>query len=226
MWQNRWLNRLTDLWIGTLQGHPVFLFEPAHIASHHRYNQGLADVTRVARYAKNNHVIGYIIFPLQVLPAITALKKEHLRRVWHEDRTVFWWIMAQHVPLLALWASALALSPQKALLYVFLPQVFSLHFLLASNYLQHAHATPGARFDHSRNFVGAINWLWFNVGYHTAHHEWPALHWTSLPAAHREIASRINPKLNESSLARYFCGTLVLGMFFSRFRSKAPDKCA
>src|SRR4051812_6625681 len=47
IWRARWLNMLTDMWIGTLQGHPVFLFQPAHIASHHRHNQAEEDVTRV-----------------------------------------------------------------------------------------------------------------------------------------------------------------------------------
>ncbi len=38
------MNNLTDLWIGVLQGQPIFLFQPAHITSHPRYNQHSGDV--------------------------------------------------------------------------------------------------------------------------------------------------------------------------------------
>ena len=59
IWENRWLNRLTDMWIGVLQGHPVYMFQPAHIESHHRYNQGNEDITRVLRYTSENNLFGY-----------------------------------------------------------------------------------------------------------------------------------------------------------------------
>ena len=36
MWRGRWANRATDFWITLLQGHPTFVFYPAHVANHHR----------------------------------------------------------------------------------------------------------------------------------------------------------------------------------------------
>ena len=142
IWRTVWLNRFTDLWIGILQGHPVFLFQPAHIASHHRYNQGVEDVTRVVRHTGSNHLLGYLLFPLQVLPAISALKKKYIKTLWHEERQAFWWVVVQHLSLAVLWSIVFIINPYKTLVYIVLPQFFGLHFLLASNYLQHAHATP------------------------------------------------------------------------------------
>ena len=224
IWRMRWLNLLTDMWIGILQGHPVFLFQPAHITSHHRYNQAHEDVTRVARYAAHNNLFGYLVFPVQVLPALSAVKRRYLAALWRDNRSGFWWVVALHVPLPVLWAATLMLDPFKAVVYILIPQIVGLHFLLASNYLQHAHAVPGSRYDHSRNFVGFINLVWFNVGFHTAHHEDELLHWTLLPAAHKDISTRINPGLIESSLTGYTINTLVLGLVFKRLRSRRLDE--
>lgn len=219
IWRIFWLNRLTDLWIGTLQGQPVFLFKPAHIESHHRYNQTKEDITRIARYSPGNNLIGYLIFPFQILPELRKLKKHYLASMWRANRKEFWWIVVLHFPLALLWIGLFSLSPVKAVIYVVIPQLVGLHFLLASNYLQHAHAIVGSRYNHSRNFVGFINWIWFNVGYHTAHHENAKLHWTLLPSAHREISKHISPLLIETSLISYTIRTLLMGSMFPRLRS-------
>jgi fatty acid desaturase len=220
IWRTAWPNRLTDLWIGVLQGQPVFLFLPAHIGSHHRYNQGEHDITRVTRYAQHNHFIGYLVFPFQVLPALGALRKRYLSALWEKDRRQVGWIAVLYLPVVALWTVALAVDPLKAVLFVLVPQVIGLHFLLASNYLQHAHALGESRYNHSRNFHGWINVIWFNVGYHTAHHEDETLHWTHLPAAHRAIVKKVRPELNEKSLFVYVVKTLCGGLVRERWRSK------
>jgi beta-carotene hydroxylase len=223
IWRGAWLNYLTDMWIGTLQGHPVFLFHPAHIESHHRYNQGDDDITRVSRYSKNNNLLGYLIFPFQVLPALKTLKRQFIVSIWRNDRSHFWRIFLLHTPLAALWISVLTLDVYKALIYVFIPQCIGLHFLLASNYLQHAHAVAESNFNHSRNFVGHINWAWFNVGYHTAHHENEKLHWSALPLAHKRISGKIDLRLNVPSLISYTFKTMLLGMVIPRFKSKPME---
>ncbi|WP_425436079.1 fatty acid desaturase family protein [Noviherbaspirillum humi] len=220
IWRPAWANRLTDLVICLLQGQPAYLFQPAHIASHHRYNQGYRDITRVAQYSTGNNLLGYLVFPFQVLGALNELKRSYLRTLWLHDRRRVCWIALQHLLLFVLWAVAFSLDAWRALVYVVVPQFVALHFLLASNYLQHAHAAPSSRYNHSRNFVGPINLFWFNVGYHTAHHEDDRLHWTALPAAHAKISGSIDPRLMEPSLVVYVLRTLCLGVVLSRFRSR------
>ncbi len=71
------------------------------------------------------------------------------------------------------------------------------------NYIQHVHCDPWSEHNHSRNFVSKLgNFLVFNNGYHTAHHESAGLHWSKLPAAHAKIAHLIDPALNQTEHLR------------------------
>jgi fatty acid desaturase len=89
--------------------------------------------------------------------------------------------------------------------------------LLGANYLQHAR-TPGATVStQSRNFLGGVNAAWFNIGYHTAHHASPRLHWSLLPARHRALASAIPPELVEPSLPGYVWRQLVMAPLTRRY---------
>lgn len=99
----------------------------------------------------------------------------------------------------------LALHDWRAfLLFCVLPWGASLAWLVGVNYVQHEGCDPESAYGHSRNFTGAVtNWLLFNNGYHTAHHLDPGLHWSELPAKHRNIAASIPPALNQASATRY-----------------------
>jgi fatty acid desaturase len=220
IWQSRLMNKFTELWIGTLQGEPVFLFQPAHIASHHQHNQGPQDITGVTQHTKKNDILGYIMFPIWVLPALRSLRNSYLQNIWMSNRKKFWWVMAQHISIIVLWSVCIYIDFYKALIYAIVPQLIGLHFLLASNYLQHAHAEVSSQYNHSRNFVGFMNLFWFNVGYHTAHHENQHLHWAKLPLAHNIISNKISPELVETSLIAYFFKTLFLGTMFTKFKSR------
>ncbi len=49
------------------------------------------------------------------------------------------------------------------------------------NYDQHVHTDPWSKHNHSRSWDGKLlNFLLFNNGYHLAHHENPATHWSKL----------------------------------------------
>jgi fatty acid desaturase len=100
-----------------------------------------------------------------------------------------------------------------------LPQAAALFWLLASNYLQHAHARGDSEFAHSRNFLGGVNQLGFNVGYHSAHHHDPDRHWSELPELHARIAHRIPSRLLEPGLLPYMTRVFVLALFLPRLRS-------
>ena len=78
MWNNRLLNHITEYVAGTLQGAPLFLFKTVHIDSHHRYNQGQKDATRVARAGEHNHLIGYITYPAFSFGPVRLLRNEYI----------------------------------------------------------------------------------------------------------------------------------------------------
>jgi hypothetical protein len=66
MWRGRRANRFTDYWLTLLQGHPTFVFWPAHVANHHRFRHGPRDVARTYRFGgDHNHLPGYLLHPLQ-----------------------------------------------------------------------------------------------------------------------------------------------------------------
>lgn len=68
------------------------------------------------------------------------------------------------------------------------PWLLGLCLLVGVNLLQHDACHPGE----SRDFTGRLgNWIFFNNGYHTAHHWRPSLHWSALPALHAELKPRL-----------------------------------
>jgi hypothetical protein len=89
------------------------------------------------------------------------------------------------------------------------------------NYTQHVHTDAWSEHDHSRNFTGSIfNFLFFNNGYHAAHHENQNLHWSVLPAAHAQIAAFIRPELNQRNLAWYLARQFLLAPLLPRYGTR------
>ena len=210
MWNNRTLNVITEYVAGTLQGAPLFLFKTVHIDSHHLYNQGEEDATRVARAGDHNHLIGYITYPAYSIVPVRKLRNEYLKSL-SSGSPEFRKVIIQHVLLFILWSVAFSIDWQRTLLLIIVPQLIGIHFLMASNYLQHAQCDVGSKYNHSRNFTGRLfNLLFLNVGYHTAHHLRDRIHWSELPAMHEEIKGQIRPELCKSSFLGYILVDLGL----------------
>jgi len=66
-----------------------------------------------------------------------------------------------------------------------------------------------------------MNWLLFNNGLHTVHHDNPGLHWSNARAAHANIADDIDPRLNEQSFWWLLIRVYILGMFSRDARSSS-----
>jgi fatty acid desaturase len=131
------------------------------------------------------------------------------------------WYVSQYAAWLGTWGALLLIDPLKALAFVIVPQLFGLHWLLAANYLQHAHADDSGRFGYARNFEGLINPLLFNIGLHTAHHEHGRAHWSTLPRLYARYRGRIDPRLIEAGFVRYVWRVFVLGSLMPRYRSRS-----
>ena len=240
MWRgrgSRWANRATDYGLTLLQGHPTFVFWPAHVANHHRYKHSERELARTYRFGGDtNHLWGYLVHPLQAAWVLYPLFISWLRRLRLRWPGAFRYCMGQYVLWLSSWAALLALDWQKALLFVIIPQLHGLHWLLATNYLQHAHAdgrrqapagsaprdTERSMLNYARNFEGWVNPLLFNIGLHTAHHECPHAHWSELTALHdRTYRSRVHPALNEGGLLPYMARVFIGGLLWRPFRSQS-----
>lgn len=237
MWRGRFANRATDFYLTLLQGHPTFVFWPAHVANHHRHRHGPLDAARTYRFAggDTNDLRGYLLHPLQAAFVLYPHFISWLAQLQRKGSAAFGYCMAQYGVWLGSWATLLLLDWRKALLFVIVPQLHGLHWLLATNYLQHAHAdgvarsamgasgdTVGGPLNYARNFEGLVNPLLFNIGLHTAHHEHPHAHWSELPHLHHaHYRSRVHPRLNERGLALYMLRVYLLGAVWPRFRSRS-----
>ncbi|QEI09467.1 fatty acid desaturase [Pigmentiphaga aceris] len=232
MWHGRWANRITDFWITLLQGHPTCVFYPSHVSNHHRYKHGPQDVARTYRFGGDtNHLLGYVLHPLQAIVALYPLIFSWLGSLRRHWPGVWRYCMAQYATWITLWAGVLIADPVKGLLYFIIPQLHGLHWLLVTNYLQHAHAdgsahgrssSPPGRLNYARNFEGLVNPLLFNIGLHTAHHEHSRAHWATLTQLHRtHYRHRVDPMLNEPGLLSYMARVFVLGTFCQRYRSRS-----
>lgn len=235
MWRGRWSNRFTDYWLTLLQGHPTFVFWPAHVGNHHRFRHGPRDIARTYRRefgGDTNHLWGYLLHPVQAGLVLYPLFLRWLARLRVHSPGAFRYCMGQYALWLGSWAFLLALDWRKALVFVILPQLHGLHWLLATNYLQHAHAdgrpltraqrqASGQSLNYARNFEGWVNPLLFNIGLHTAHHECPQAHWSELTRLHAEhYRARVAPELNEAGLLPYMGRVFVLGLFRPAARTR------
>ena len=215
------MNRLTDCWFTLFLGHPGFVFDVCHDRNHHRYRNGEQDWTRTWRVRDDNCLIGFIRHPLDCAITLRPHIGACLRAIRLRSPAVWRWICAQYLLLATVLVVAFVLDPLKALILVVIPQLTALFFLLAANYLQHAHTDENSCATHSRNFFGLLNPLFFNIGYHSAHHLRGAAHWSELPAIHARIAHTLDPRLLEPSLLCYCLRVFVLSLVAPRWRSQS-----
>ncbi|KRG69106.1 fatty acid desaturase [Pseudoxanthomonas dokdonensis] len=229
LWRGRRANRATDLWITLLQGHPTCVFHPAHNRNHHRHRHGPSDCSRTWRFGDHNHLLGWLLHPLLAVVAVYPLVWQWLRSLRRRAPRVWRWYLLQYLAWLGSWCLLLAMDPGKALLLVIVPQLFGLHWLLGANYLQHAHADDRGHLAYARNFEGASNLIWFNIGLHTAHHEHARAHWSHLPALHARYRAAIPARLLEPGLSGYITRVFLLAPWVPRLRSHSlrghrPDR--
>lgn len=222
IWQNKRPNRITDVWITLLQGHPTFVFYPAHTGNHHRYHHGPLDVARTYRFGGDtNHLLGYLLHPLQAGIVLYPMIWRWLMRIRQRHAAVFFYFLRQYAAVALLWSLLGWLNWQKFLLLILIPQLHGLHWLLATNYLQHAHADGNSSTDFARNFEGWVNPLLFNIGLHTAHHRHPRAHWSQLGALHQDYRFEVSPQLNAGPLLPYMFRTFIVSLLRPRWRSRS-----
>jgi fatty acid desaturase len=89
-------------------------------------------------------------------------------------------------------AALLLGSPLKALIIFVIPMTGMLFVLVDTTYHHHAGLVTEDAYAATFNILSpAYNVCAWNLGYHTAHHLRPGLHWTNLPEFHERIQERI-----------------------------------
>ena len=97
-----------------------------------------------------------------------------------------------NIPLLV----CLLIDPLRSLIVFIGPMVLLLLVLLDNTYGQHAGTGTENHYVASRNVeLPLYNLTSWNLGFHTAHHLLPGLHWSKLPELHGQIRDRIPEEL-------------------------------
>jgi fatty acid desaturase len=215
------LNVLQDWWLTVFYGFPVFAWIPTHNKNHHKLNNRLGDYTITYRFSEKNNLVTLLTYP-----TISGFYQQkairlYLGEMWHNNKKRFLLSASQYM-ILVLWiGAALLVDWRKAIYFVIIPQQVSLFSVLIFNYVQHVHANEESKFNHSRNFTGFLNFMLFNNGYHTAHHEVAGLHWSKVSEEHKKIEHLIDPSLLERSFWWFIFRNYVLGLFSGKLKTNS-----
>jgi fatty acid desaturase len=234
--KSRRLNALHSAWISVFYGYPTFGWIPSHNLNHHKYVNKAGDASITWRYTnKNTWLVASTYYFVSAYFQGQTLR-EYTQKAKAGNRALYRQIVGQWATLVGVQASFLAIGIAAATLWHHVawwhglvlwlvgfaaPAAFSNWSMFFINYLQHVHTDPWSEHNHSRNFVSKLgNFMVFNNGFHTAHHESAGLHWSKLADAHAKIAHLIHPELNQQSIFGFCLKAYLLGMFSSRFRTK------
>jgi beta-carotene hydroxylase len=221
IWKSDIMNTLQDWWLTVFYGFPVFAWIPTHNKNHHKMNNRIGDYTITYRFSEKNNFITLLSYP--TISGFYQQKaiRDYLKDQYKNNKGRFFLSIAQYVILILWIGAALLIDWEKAILFVIIPQQISLFSVLIFNYVQHVHADEESRWNHSRNFTGFLNFMLFNNGLHTIHHETAGLHWSKTPEEHKKIEHLIDNSLKERSFWWFIFRNYVLGLFNNKYRTKS-----
>lgn len=193
----RWINRCIDFALTLCQGLPATVIVYAHNIDHHTHADSPEDGMWTGHVKARNHLARLLLYPLVAASRYPAIRRSLAASTKSRNKSFVRRIAFQQAFLTCAIIIMLIVKPM-ATVIVFLVPWLGVHLWgLNSNFMQHEACDPLHPHDHSRNFVGRFfNWMLFNGGYHTVHHERPSLHWSRIPSAHAARADQISSHLN------------------------------
>jgi len=168
-------------------GHHLHYMDPEHDPSKWVYANGkkMSRLTYIAHY--------FITYDYHVL----RIGREHkrLRRECLIQMLVSYMLLAVVIYIKPINALILVLAPILLVWLNFIHLTYDDHVDLYAKDPYAASHTKANRL---------LNWVFFNNGYHLAHHLKPGLHWSKLPEYHRQIAHLITAPPSYTPLNRAF----------------------
>lgn len=211
MFRWRVANRIFQVVLSCVYGHPVTSYVPGHNLSHHKYTQQRRDVMRTTKLRYSWHLLNGLMFFVKIGidmifndAAYFKLQRKLGRPIVKQleiEQYILWSITA----LLVIW------DWQRWIVIAFLPHIYAKFCIVSLNLLQHDGCDPNSRVNFARNFTGEwLNYFCLNNGYHTIHHLHPGLHWTLLPARHQtDLVPTIHPALDQPYILTYIWRTFI-----------------
>lgn len=232
----RRMNAVFGNWLSIFYGYPTFGWIPTHNLNHHRFVNRRGDATITWRLTPRHNLLAaatyfFVSSYYQGEPIKRFIREARLNKPRVYRSIVGQYVTVAAVHLLMLGLAVALYGPVRGgllwLLVLGLPAFFSLFTIMLFNYEQHVHADPGSKLNHSRNFEGRVlNFLLFNNGLHTAHHESPGTHWSRLPEAHARLRADIDARLLEKSLWVYWTKQYLLAPFFPSLGTQQVGRAA
>ncbi len=212
--RGRKLNAAFGNWLSIFYGYPTFAWVPTHNLNHHKFVNKAGDATITWRFTnKHNALVASTYFFVSSWYQSEPIR-DYIQKAKEKNPELYRTIQGQYVLFvgthLALLSLAIALHGWRTGFVVWslmflTPALFALWTIMLFNYIQHVHTDPWSEHDHSRSFTSPLlNFLLFNNGLHSAHHEMAGAHWSTLPELHARLAPDIDPRLNERSFW-WFC---------------------
>ncbi|MDF1779780.1 MAG: fatty acid desaturase [Alcanivoracaceae bacterium] len=187
----KWLNRVYEMVLYLQTGTSPYSWTIHHNIGHHRHYLNPHEDPAPWQHG-DGRMMSRLYFDVvnaaRIYPEIIKIGRDH-PHVYSKFKRMF---MLANLPLLAL----LLIDPVRALIVFVLPMMLLLVLLLDNTWGQHAGTGLDNHFEASRNVeLKLYNITSWNLGFHTAHHMLPGLHWSKLPALHERIRDRIPPHL-------------------------------
>lgn len=201
----KWMNRVYQVLLSFTYGHPVSAYVPGHNLSHHRYTQTAKDNIRTDKARFRINFFNQLLFMPIMSGDILKSEMRFARKMYKEKPSWFRQYLLELVLVFGVKIGLLIYNWQCGLLFMILPHYYAAWGIVSTNFFQHDGCDENHPYNHSRNFTGTFfNWFLFNNGYHGAHHMKPSLHWSLLPAYHREhLRPHLHPSLDRVSLLAY-----------------------
>lgn len=185
------LNRLYDLVLGLQTGIGPYTWALHHNVGHHlnylhQPPHASPDESHWTR--KDGSQMGRIEYSLHLF-------FHHQFDVWRvgkKHKRLFRAYLLMKIPLYAIVAAGLWFNATNWILVFLIPGLATLLHTCWATYEHHAGHHSDSHFSASVNRENPLfNVMSWNLGYHTAHHYRPGVHWSLLPELHREIEDKI-----------------------------------
>ncbi|MFZ5724123.1 MAG: fatty acid desaturase [Pseudomonadota bacterium] len=182
-----WMNRIYEVVLFLETGVLPWAWTLHHNLGHHKHYLDQEKDPSPWKHADGrvmSRVYYDVIGALRIYPEVFAIGRRHPELL---RRFKLWAVVS-----LTVLGVLLAIDPAKALILFVAPMPLMYLGLLDNTYMQHSDLDTASEFTASRNttsrFYNLVSW---NLGYHTAHHMKPNLHWSELPRLHEELRARI-----------------------------------
>ena len=193
--RSRLLNRLVELMYGFQTGVVSNAWVLHHVLGHHvnYLDQGTDESRWKTRAGRRMGAVEYsLAVSLTAYPRAAQVGRRHP----HHLKT---FLLMSGLTLCFL-AFFFYYNWVNALFIFAFPMMISLYITVWHTYYHHSGLDSSDDFEASYNITDKwYNRLTGNLGYHTAHHDRPALHWSKLPDFHRRIESKIPSQLYRRS---------------------------